>query len=196
MLCIDAARSIDELLDGHIPIPALAIKVSSFRGGVFHVKRVVTEIVTVTGKMAGFCKNVSISGLLSLALAVYNSIVPSMGLIETDLTLYIIPSGICSCGGRGEPYLFSHVIPMLCAMHTARRWCRPGGRIHACSLVPRALDGLPIDQERDCILSLRYTIIWLAGCYPRGSTCHNPRRVRFVGEHPTAYIDVMTGKIV
>ena len=59
-----------------------------------------------------------------------------------------------------------------------------------------ALNGLPINQERDRVFGLWDTVVRLAGCYSRGGTRDDARGIRFIGEHPAAYINVVAGEIV
>lgn len=67
----------------------------------------------------------------------------------------------------------------------------PTGSIYTRTLVLGAFDGLPIDQERDRVLSLRNTIVRLARRYTCGSAGDDTGWDGLSIEDPTANINMM-----
>jgi len=82
-------------------------------------------------------------------------------------------------------------MPVLRRVNTLLQRSCPASRVDCCALVGVALDGLPIHEERDSILSLGDAIVWRRGRNPRRSTGYNASGDSNSLEEPTADIDVV-----
>jgi len=80
---------------------------------------------------------------------------------------------------------------MLARVDPRLQRCRPACGIHGRSLMGLALDGLPIDQEGDRILSLGHAIVWCAGGDPGSRAGHDTGRNCDVLQDPAADVDVV-----
>jgi len=92
---------------------------------------------------------------------------------------------------RFDIHLLTHIIPVLCRVNARFQRCSPRCRVYSYALVPRAVDRLPIDEERDGIFCLRDTVIGLSSSNAGCCTGNNSRRYCFVLKNPAANIDVM-----
>ena len=76
-------------------------------------------------------------------------------------------------------------------MNTSLQRRSPGRCVNCGALVLGAADRLPVDEERDRVLRLGNTVVWLARCDACCSTCDDARGDRLVLKNPAADIDVV-----
>jgi hypothetical protein len=85
---------------------------------------------------------------------------------------------------------------VLCRVHTCLEWRGPTRGRDGGALVLRAFDGLEVDQQGDCILSLWYAVVWFASRNTSRSTGHHAGRKCDILQDPAADVNVMGREVV
>ena len=93
-------------------------------------------------------------------------------------------------------YLLSHIVEMLCGVNTSAKRCSPASSVHTSTLVFRALVALPVDQQRNCVLGLRDTVVGFASSNTGSSRSDDTSWVRQILKEPRTNVDVVTRQII